>query len=219
MTFWRILPHATMCIAGDAVILLDIRQDRYFLMPRALTALTTEWLSSDDGRQVPSSLAAMLERSGIRRPGDPSTSRERCHIALPMTLEERVDRQSIGLGEHARIGGIVTATWFGLRLTPLSVHLERLAQASASRPRHDHNRLRERSRVFQQARRLNPIARNCLLDSLALARWLSAEGHASRIVFGVAATPFAAHCWVQDDDAILNDHYDRVSRFTPIYAS
>jgi hypothetical protein len=38
-------------------------------------------------------------------------------------------------------------------------------------------------------------------------------------VFGVMATPFAAHCWIQDDQAILNDHYDRVSRFAPIFAS
>ncbi|MEO9130016.1 MAG: lasso peptide biosynthesis B2 protein [Sphingomonas sp.] len=219
MTFWRILPHATVCMAGDAVILLDIRQDRYFLVPRTLTAVTTEWLSSADGREAPSGLAAMLERSAIRRPADPAASRERCDIALPMTLEERVDRQSISLGDHVRVGGIVAATWFGLRLTPLSVHLEYLARRSARIPRSDGDTLRARSRAFQQARRLNPIARNCLLDSLALARWLSAEGHACRIVFGVTATPFAAHCWVQDKDTLLNDHYDRVSRFTPIYAS
>jgi len=219
MTFWRILPHATACMAGDAIVLLDIRQDRYFLVPSAIAMVTAAWLLAADDSAPPAGFTTMLVRSAIGRPGDAALTRERCAVSLPVTLEDRFERKSIGFGQHARIDGIVAATWLGLRLTPLRAHLDRLARRGAGGPRLDQDRLRERIGVYRQARRFNPIARNCLLDSLALARWLSAEGHPCRIVFGVTATPFAAHCWIQDDQAILNDHYDRVSRFTPIFAS
>jgi hypothetical protein len=63
-----------------------------------------------------------------------------------------------------------------------------------------------------------PFARQCLQDSLALAGWLKRRGVQPTVVFGVAVPAFAAHCWVQHDDAILNDSFDRVSRFTPILA-
>jgi len=219
MTFWRILPHATACMAGDAIVLLDIRQDRYFLVPPAITTVTARWLLSADDSTPPAGFTAMLGRSAIRIAGDAPPTRERCYVPLPVTLEQEFERRSIGLDMHFRIDGIVTATWLGLRLTPLRAHLDRLARRGAGGSRLDQDRLRERVGVYRQARRFNPIARNCLLDSLALARWLSAGGHPCRIVFGVTATPFAAHCWIQDDRAILNDHYDRVSRFTPIFAS
>lgn len=219
MTFWRILPHATACMAGDALVLLDIRQDRYFLVPPAIATVTAAWLSAADDGAPPAGFVAMLERSMIYRAGDAPPTRACCDVLLPLTLEESLERRSIGLRKHVRIDGIVAATWLGLRLTPLRAHLNRLARRAADGPRLDQDRLRERIQVYRQARRFNPIARNCLLDSLALARWLSAGGHACRIVFGVTTTPFAAHCWIQDDQAILNDHYDRVSRFTPIFAS
>jgi hypothetical protein len=161
----------------------------------------------------------MLGQSAIRIAGDAPPTRDPCDVPLPVTLEQEFARRSIGLDMHFRIDGIVAATWLGLRLTPLRAHLDRLARRSADSPRLDRDRLRERIEAYRQARRFNPIARSCLLDSLALARWLSAGGHPCRIIFGVTVTPFAAHCWIQDDQAILNDHYDRVSRFTRIFAS
>lgn len=72
--------------------------------------------------------------------------------------------------------------------------------------------------AFAGSRSLAPFARNCLLDSLALDRWLTARGLAAMLVFGVKLDPFEAHCWLQVRNAILNDSYDHVSRFTPILA-
>lgn len=217
--FWQILPHTSACIAADRIILLDVRQDRYLLVPPSITRPVAAWLSSSAACPAPPDLVAMLERSAIWKPGDPAPAQQRCDLAIPMTLETPERRRPIGLVQHARIDGIIAATWLGLRTTPLRVQLDRHMARNANSSIPDSDQLSERLSSFQQARRLNPISRNCLLDSLALARWLSAGRHACRIVFGVAATPFAAHCWLQDDRAILNDHYDRVSKFTPIYAS
>jgi hypothetical protein len=142
-----------------------------------------------------------------------------CAISLPLTLEEDAASQAIGLSGHVRIDAIVATTWLELRMRPLATLLDQATRRAASGARLDRERLRVRLGAFDRARRLNPLPRNCLLDSLALHKWLAGGGHASQVLFGVATTPFAAHCWVQDDEAILNDHYDRVSRFSPIYAS
>ena len=69
---------------------------------------------------------------------------------------------------------------------------------------------------FQTARALVPIARSCLQDSIALGTWLARRGACPTIVFGVKLDPFAAHCWVQTDAAILNDAPDTVSPFAPV---
>jgi hypothetical protein len=63
-----------------------------------------------------------------------------------------------------------------------------------------------------------PTPPNCLADSLALSRFLSRRNVASAMVFGVKLDPFAAHCWLQQDDVILNDAADAVATFTPIMA-
>ena len=60
------------------------------------------------------------------------------------------------------------------------------------------------------------MAPNCLTDSLALASFLSRRSVSWQLVFGVKLDPFAAHCWLQDDGAVLNDAADSVSTFTPI---
>lgn len=47
-------------------------------------------------------------------------------------------------------------------------------------------------------------------------RWLTAEGDGATLVFGVKLDPFAAHCWVERGDVLLNDRPERVERFAPI---
>jgi hypothetical protein len=69
---------------------------------------------------------------------------------------------------------------------------------------------------FLQARRLLPFAPNCLRDSLALMEFMAKAGSQATLVFGVKLDPFAAHCWVQSGDMLLNDILDRVERFTPV---
>jgi hypothetical protein len=72
------------------------------------------------------------------------------------------------------------------------------------------------ARRFARARALVPLPRNCLADSLALLRWLILHRERALLVFGVKLDPFAAHCWVQTDELLLNDIAERVERFTPV---
>jgi hypothetical protein len=56
----------------------------------------------------------------------------------------------------------------------------------------------------------------CLFEALALGQFLAEFSLHPHWVFGVQARPFAAHCWLQHEDIVLNDTVDHVSRYAPI---
>ncbi len=58
----------------------------------------------------------------------------------------------------------------------------------------------------------------CLFDSLALLNFLAKFDLFPTWAFGVQSEPFSAHCWIQQNEVLLNDTVDRVSLYTPILA-
>ncbi|WP_454883423.1 lasso peptide biosynthesis B2 protein [Sphingomonas oryzagri] len=72
------------------------------------------------------------------------------------------------------------------------------------------------AQAYASARRHIPLTWVCLRDSIALHRFLSARGLATRLVIGVRLDPFAAHCWLQNADMIVNDICDNVAGYKPI---
>ena len=69
---------------------------------------------------------------------------------------------------------------------------------------------------FQTVRRWLPQMPNCLTDSLALLLFLKGHGASAELVFGAKLDPFAAHCWIQADDVLLNDRIDRIEGFATV---
>ena len=63
-----------------------------------------------------------------------------------------------------------------------------------------------------------PVARSCLLDSLALLDWLGDQAGHARLVFGVRLDPFGADCWLQTGRVLLTDAPDTANRFAPVLA-
>lgn len=218
--YWRLLPHVTCCVASDRLILLDVRQDRYFMIPELAAERALAWLDEPQGSEPPAAVAALLRSSGIYRPGDtpPETARHDI-VGVRRDLPEG-DRPAspATIGDGLRVALLVTACRVRLRRQPLARTLERQRSLNPNRRADRPEQGIERARTFDAVRRFTPFARNCLLDSLALDTWLARDRVDARLVFGVAAQPFAAHCWLQSGSALLNDHYDRVSRFTPILA-
>jgi len=70
--------------------------------------------------------------------------------------------------------------------------------------------------AFQRLRPLYPRAYLCLFDSLALLEFLAGFRLLPRVVFGVVADPFQAHCWLQDGSTVINDELERVGKYKPI---
>ncbi len=70
--------------------------------------------------------------------------------------------------------------------------------------------------IFRLARPYIPIKPNCLLDSLALAKFLARRNLYADVVFGVTSDPFSAHCWLQTGTVVVNDSVGNVDTYTPI---
>lgn len=104
-----------------------------------------------------------------------------------------------------------------IRRRPIGVILAglRVPDANATEPG-DGSAVRTSAIPFLAARRLVPIRHNCLLDSIALVRWLVTKGCPVTLVFGAKLHPFAAHCWVQSGTLLLNDRLETVHRFEPV---
>lgn len=217
--YWRILPYATATIISGKVILLDIRQDRYFLAPDRVGPVLAAWLEAKDGNAPPAPIIGLLHRSGIARPGDAAPSNTVTEtISIPASLAVARYRTAPTTGERLHIALLVIATRLALRIRPLARILRYREQRLIYRAPGKLDHIRERADLYDQARALLPVARGCLLDSLALDSWLACEDLGCQLVFGVTVQPFVAHCWLQTQQAVLNDGYDRVSRFTPILA-
>ena len=118
------------------------------------------------------------------------------------------------LSEVLAVARLLLAVRRALRTRPIGDILERLAGKSG-RSSSARDPITP-AVAFRNARRLVPLRGNCLSDSLALMHWLAAKGEGATLVFGVKLDPFAAHCWVQCEDVLLNDHPERVERFARI---
>ena len=73
--------------------------------------------------------------------------------------------------------------------------------------------------AFKDFRPLYPRSYLCLFDSLALVEFLAINRVFPRVVFGVIADPFQAHCWLQEGNMVLNDDLERVARYKPILSA
>lgn len=215
---WRILPHATLCIASNRLILLDIRRDRYFRIPDAVAPEMRAWL---EGRAAAAPLAVdrMLTDNDILRKSDPApTNQARDTVRISTGL---ISPTWMISGAPASTGSVLLAlftTKLQLRTRSLGSVLRDHLHIAPARPLDRDVHLRERCATFARSRIYSPLRRNCLLDTLALDRWLGDDARDCRVVFGVTGHPFSAHCWLQSSRAVLNDSYDHASRHTPILA-
>jgi hypothetical protein len=92
-------------------------------------------------------------------------------------------------------------------------------RASAQLTNADLTRLCRLIAIFGRVRPFVFTAKDaCLFEALALFEYLMRRGYSPTWVFGVQGAPFAAHCWLQLDNVVLNDSVDHVRGFTPIMA-
>jgi hypothetical protein len=184
-------------------IFMDTSTDSYFTIDPALEG----------------DIEAMLEGGGLVQADDPLRSAlgltdEPARIVAPDYTIPTTSLLEKRHASHARLGDMVSVASLLFRMQRLlrlrPIH-SLLAQGLAHEPIRDRQLIDLASR-FLAARKLVPIKRNCLLDSLSLVRWLGG----GQILFGVKLHPFAAHCWVQSGALILNDLTENVAAFTVV---
>ncbi len=215
--YWRLSPSVTACIAADRVLLLDVARDRYFALPPALNNSLRTWLEQIGEGRLPDDLHRALGELGVIPAGDPvPAAAQPCPVVRSRPIDSaplpatRLRPRAVWQVAHAvrsaakdvrqrRLGSILTKRFDPTR--------ERLG---------GHGDLRSKLAEFRAIRPLIPVPRVCLHDCLALLDWLGPARGGAQLVLGVSAYPFAAHCWVQQDGELLDDHPESPSRFEPI---
>lgn len=201
----------------DVTVVLDTAADRYWQFTGS-TAFALDWVTGKrSGPALPSAIerlrALHLLDSGpaddagrLRRPSPPERS----------ALDER--GASAVANPLLAIEVVATALWsiLALKLRPLAGLLDpprgrRVAPEGLSAV--------DLARAYRRYRAWLPTKPVCLPDSLALRRILARRGHHPDLVFGVSAYPFAAHCWLQSGDLVLDDVLDHVHLFTAIHVA
>ncbi len=235
MARYGLATHVFVCRDEDYIVVLDLKQDRYFALEAAKTAMLTAvvpgWpVAGQRGTDAVVGDAAEAALRPLLRQGwllEASTgAREATPVSVP-----RPETQLTGDGDGAseKVGlrtlfAFVVASVFAkaaLRLRPFDHVVRRVAQrkarySNANEPL-DLERARRLIEVFERMRAFLFSTRDeCLHDSLAVLEFLARYRIFPTWVFGVRARPFAAHCWVQHEDVVFNDTVEHVSTYVPI---
>lgn len=213
MTAYRLPDHLGVCEVDGRVLMLDLRRDRYFQMdPDSASALRL-WRDGAQGERI-ASVLPLIQRGLLvpcadrRAPTWPTTALPARSLVEAAAPTRR--RLSLLVPE---VAATLALTRWRLRRLGLEAAVNKVRR---DKPRPGTWDPAAQVARFRSARRLVPLAPNCLTDSLALASFLSRRAVGWKLVFGVKLDPFAAHCWLQDDEVVLNDAEDSVTTFTPI---
>lgn len=193
-------------------VFMDLVNDSYFMLA---PEDETEFLERirPEGRKLPASnsldqalggcLVQAIERGACERP----------QLSL---LDEKGYPAKARLADIGKAAALLQSVKRSIVQQPIDRIISGLAQAGDRLPGDHADGQLARAARFIAARRVVPVKPNCLLDSIALLRWLGANAAPVSLVFGVKLDPFAAHCWIQNDMMVLNDLTDHVARFEPV---
>lgn len=217
--------HVSCCEIDGRAVFLDVARDRYFLLSHeldeAFRTLRTGGQPHHRGLVALIAAGVLVERS--EKTEEPNRL---------LQVPTRSALEPVNASVHARPGlniclevliDVCMMRW-QLRTHPLQHILEK-ASGSVGKESRDplsgalastEDQLVAASIQFLLARGYVPIERTCLLDSLSLVRFLSRRRLKAALVFGVTLHPFAAHCWVQVGDLVLNETLSDANAYTPI---
>jgi hypothetical protein len=230
--------HVFVCLADRYYVLLDLLADMYLrvekrpfeaLSPRASISSSLSMNSNGPGNQEVTNESRILLQELLER-GLLTENPAKAHARALESMVKPAETVMSTMGSASLI--------LSLGYIPSFIVSVKLASASLKQPilqtvnRVVERKLRRAHRTAQfsldRARalisifyRLRPFYNRqylCMFDSLALLNFLAQYGIFPTWVFGVQSEPFAAHCWVQHNEFLLNDTVDHVSVYTPLLA-
>ena len=232
---YLLAPHVYACVSGQHVVLMDLERDKYVAVVPAhrLARWVQGWPVGGAPADLPhnpeesaDALVSQMLAHGmlvtdphVGKPAVPITTSRPERSLIEFDLDTRPRTTAAQLW---RFGRSFLQAQLSLKLRPVQSIVEavrdRKVRRAARGPQEaDPARLRSLATAFARLRPLFYTLRAaCLLDSLTLLHFLSAEGIHPDWVFGVKTEPFDAHCWVQYGEVLLNDVPDRVRQYSPI---
>jgi hypothetical protein len=235
MARYALADHVFVCVNGEHLVLLDVKEDRYWALEAAQTSGLAAWVGGwpvkapdEPSAEAPTpeteAAIEVLRGRGLLTDSVPPGKDATPVSATPPARELLTDSDqanSLGAGSWwsffiaSALAKIALRTWAFERV------IRRVRQRKVTLARNatplDVERARMLVEAFVRYRIFLFSSKNeCLYDSLALIEFLARNGIYADWVFGVQTRPFAAHCWVQQGDIVFNDTVEHVSGYTPI---
>ena len=209
-------PALSFCETEGRCLFLDLRQDRYFCLGDGAAASFARLvaglrLDAEDHARLTGMVAKRILRDA---PG--AAPPQPCHA--PATPRASL----FDTAERATTASVINALLM-YRLVALRLRILGLERTLAALPKCRRNAGKRAATravmiasAFRQAGSFATTRDQCLAHSIAVAAGMRRHGLAAALIIGVHLRPFHAHCWVQHDDAVVNDSLDNVRDFTPI---
>lgn len=211
----------TFCRIGERLVFLDVGNDRYFRLPQAPEHSLLAYLAHDPVSDL--EINDLVERGLLVERSQATAGPQLPVIPVARSaMEMPVPARQPKLFEKLEVLALVLSTRLALKCKPLGRVLGSLSAGAQGRGTQQRSvagleqRLTDAASVFRHSRVWVPVEMRCLLDSVALAKFLRRRQLDAQLVFGVALDPFSAHCWVQAGDLVLNDTVGNVHAHTPI---
>jgi hypothetical protein len=237
MARYALADHVFVCLNGEHLVLLDLKEDRYWALEASQTAglapLVDGWPvkalgAAEESADSPSpetaaALEVLLGRGLLTNGSSPGKPATPVTATVPMSeLICETDRSTgIRLGSWITFFASSAFAKFALRTWPFERVIQRVRRRKALLGAHasplDPERARKLVEAFARYRVFLFSSKDeCLYDSFALLEFLARYGIYPDWVFAVQTRPFAAHCWVQHGDIVFNDTVEHVTGYTPI---
>lgn len=215
------------CVDSGVIVFLDLRSHRYFSLSGREFELFSQLTTIEPGGIWPEALeqyAMRLNQLGILSKSNTSVSSILPTPNIPadssLLDEDHCDCKLPGLRSFfAMVIAIAEASYL-LRqkdLIKVAARIRAWRRHVPNRQPKSQPRLEEHVQsFFQMAPFFFTLENKCLSRSLILVRYLSILNLSSRWIIGVHYDPFAAHCWVEKDGKVLNEHLDNVLKYKKI---
>ena len=235
MARYALADHVFVCVNGEHLVLLDVKEDRYWALEASATsglgALVGGWpvravdaMTAEAPTPETQAAVDVLRGRGILTDSMPP-GKDATPVSATVPARELLsDSGQAGEGKAGSWWSFFTASALAklaLRTWGFERVIRRVRERKATRGSKAAPLETERARLLVEAFMryrvfLFSSKNECLYDSLALLEYLARHGIYADWVFGVQTRPFAAHCWVQHGDIVFNDTVEHVSGYTPI---
>jgi hypothetical protein len=211
--------HLSWCDCAGRAVFLDTQGDRYFCLARSANDAFLRF-AAGEARPEDAEALRLLSSRGMLTEGrarEPVAASPRIEAVTGDFMDGRPGRLRL-IPILRALAAELGASW-SLRTKPFGKVIE---AAGRSRPRRGKIPQKPDQRVeeiISASNALSFVLRShdrCLVRALAVHLMCKKSGIRSKLVFGVIAHPFTAHCWVQLESAVLVGGYEQARLYTPI---
>lgn len=209
------------CISDGRVVFLDIQADRYFCLPAAANDAFLRLAAGQSQARDCAPLQMLVSRGILVEDGMPAAIKRAPLVeAAERDVADNACRSSVLYFVQEFVSELVAARMLRTRtFAEIIATIERKGRSARHHPPHDLEKvLQAIAGAAIDVSFLTRMHDRCLVRALAVHSMCTRRGIRPKLVFGVIAHPFAAHCWVQVRNAVLVGGVEEVRLYTPILA-